>query len=204
MNESIQRERLHRLTKSLNCDGWRGPLLLSACAILLLIQAGGAAAESALRYDRDGLHAGQWWRLLTGHVIHLGYEHAVLDIAGLVLMWALFARDYSPRHWLFIIGVSAIGIDAGLWLLSSTTQWYVGSSGVLHGVLAAGACAHLWRREPDGWILALFLVGKLVYEQTLGALPLTAGGAVIVDAHLYGAVAGALAAVLLRAFSKPV
>ena len=204
MNESIQRERLHRLTKSLNCDGWRGPLLLGVCVTLLLIQAGGAAAESVLRYDRDGLRAGQWWRLLTGHVIHLGYEHAVLDIAGLVLMWALFARDYSPRHWLFIIGVSAIGIDAGLWLLSSTTQWYVGSSGVLHGVLAAGACAHLWRREPDGWILALFLVGKLVYEQTLGALPLTAGGAVIVDAHLYGAVAGALAAVLLRAFSKPV
>jgi rhomboid family GlyGly-CTERM serine protease len=204
MNESFQRERLHRLTKSLNGDGWRGPLLLSVCVMLLLIQAGGAAAESVLRYDRDGLLAGQWWRLLTGHVIHLGYEHAVLDIAGLVLMWALFARDYSPRHWLLIIGLSAIGVDAGLWLLSSTTQWYVGSSGVLHGVLAAGACAHLWRREPDGWLLVLFLVGKLVYEQTLGALPLTAGGAVIVDAHLYGAVAGAVAAVLLRAFTKPV
>ena len=204
MNASFQRERLHRLTKSLNCDGWRGPLLLSVCAILLLIQAGGAAAESALRYDRDGLHAGQWWRLLTGHVIHLGYEHAVLDIAGLVLMWALFARDYSPPQWLLIIGLSVIGVDAGLWLLSSTTQWYVGSSGVLHGVLAAGACAHLRRREPDGWILVLFLVGKLVYEQAQGALPLTAGGAVIVDAHLYGAVGGALAALLLRPFTKPV
>ena len=204
MNESIQRERLHRLAKSLNCDGWRGPLLLGVCVLLLLIQGGGAAAESVLRYDRDGLRAGQWWRLLTGHVIHLGYEHAVLDIAGLALMWALFARDYSPRQWLLIIGLSALGIDAGLWLLSSTTQWYVGSSGVLHGVLAAGACAHLRRGEPDGWILALFLVGKLVYEQALGALPLTAGGAVIVDAHLYGAVGGALAVVLLRVFTKPV
>jgi rhomboid family GlyGly-CTERM serine protease len=204
MNESFQRERLHRFAKSLNCDGWRGPLLLGVCALLLLIQGGGATAELLLRYDRDGLHAGEWWRLLTGHVIHLGYEHAVLDIAGLVLMWALFARDYSPRQWLLIIGLSVIGVDAGLWLLSSTTQWYVGSSGVLHGVLAAGACAHLRRREPDGWILVLFLVGKLIYEQTQGALPLTAGGAVIVDAHLYGAVGGALAVLLLRAFSKPV
>jgi rhomboid family GlyGly-CTERM serine protease len=204
MNESFQRERLHRLAKSLNCDGWRGPLLLGICAALLLIQAGGGAAGSVLRYDRDGLHAGQWWRLLTGHVIHLGYEHAVLDIAGLVLMWALFARDYSPRQWLLIIGLSVIGVDAGLWLLSWTTQWYVGSSGVLHGVLAAGACAHLRRREPDGWILVLFLIGKLVYEQAQGALPLTAGGAVIVDAHLYGAVGGALAVLLLRPFTKPV
>jgi rhomboid family GlyGly-CTERM serine protease len=174
------------------------------CVVLLVIQSGGAKAQLALRYDRDGLAAGQWWRLLTGHVIHLGYEHAVLDVAGLALMWALFARDYSARGWLLIIGLSILGIDAGLWLLSSTTQWYVGSSGVLHGVLVAGTCAHLWRREPDGWILALLLIGKLLYEQTLGALPLTSGGAVIVDAHLYGAAAGAVAALLLRGFAKPV
>ena len=204
MNTSLQRERLLRLAKSLNCDGRRGLLLLSVCVVLLMIQSGGATAQLALRYDRDALAAGQWWRLLTGHVIHLGYEHAVLDVAGLALLWALFARDYSARGWLLIIGMSILGIDAGLWLLSSTTQWYVGSSGVLHGVLAAGTCAHLRRREPDGWILALLLIGKLLYEQTLGALPLTSGGAVIVDAHLYGATAGAVAALLLRGFAKPV
>lgn len=204
MNESPHRERLHRLAKSLNCDGRRGLLLLAVCLLLLIIQSGGAAAQLALRYDREALAAGQWWRLLTAHVVHLGYEHAVLDVAGLALLWALFARDYSLRGWLLILALSVAGIDAGLWLLSSTTQWYVGSSGVLHGVLAAGTCAHLRRREPDGWILAVFLVGKLIYEQAHGALPLTAGGAVIVDAHLYGAVSGALAAVLLRWFAKPV
>jgi rhomboid family GlyGly-CTERM serine protease len=204
MNMSIQRDRLHRLAKSLNCDGRRGLTLLSVCVVLLIIQSGDGAAQLGLRYDRDALAAGQWWRLLTGHLIHLGFEHALLDEAGLALMWALFARDYSARAWLLIIGLSVIGIDAGLWLLSSTTQWYVGSSGVLHGVLAAGTCAHLRRREPDGWVLAVFLVAKLVYEQSQGALPLTAGGAVIVDAHLYGAVAGALAALLLRWNAKPV
>jgi len=204
MNESPHRERLHRLAKSLNCDGRRGLLLLAVCLLLLLIQSGGAAAQLALRYDREALAAGQWRRLLTAHVVHLGYEHAVLDVAGLALLWALFARDYSLRGWLLILALSVAGIDAGLWLLSSTTQWYVGSSGVLHGVLAAGTCAHLRRREPDGWILAVFLVGKLIYEQAHGALPLTAGGAVIVDAHLYGAVSGALAAALLRCFAKPV
>jgi rhomboid family GlyGly-CTERM serine protease len=204
MTAPPQRERLLRLAKSLNCDGRRGLLLLSVCALLLMIQGGGAPAQLALRYDRAGLVAGQWWRLLSAHVIHLGFEHALLDVAGLALLWLLFARDYSARGWLLIIGLSILGIDAGLWLLSSTTQWYVGSSGVLHGVLAAGTCAHLRRRLPDGWILALLLTGKLVYEQTAGALPLTAGGAVIVDAHLYGAVAGAIAALLLRRFAKPV
>ncbi len=204
MNASLQRERLHRLAKSLNCDGWHGALLLGVCAALLLIQSGGSAAQSLLRYDRDALAAGQWWRLLSAHVIHLGYEHALLDVAGLALMWALFARDYCGRGWLLILGLGIAAVDAGLWLLSSTTQWYVGSSGVLHGVLAAGTAAHLRARQPDGWVLALFLVGKLVYEQSAGALPLTAGGAVIVDAHLYGALGGALAALLLRGFAKPV
>jgi rhomboid family GlyGly-CTERM serine protease len=198
MNVSYQRERLHRLAKSLNCDGRSGLWLLGTVCILLVIQSGAGAAQQALRYDRGALAAGQWWRLLTGHVIHLGYEHALLDVAGLVLIWALFAKDYSPRAWGLIIGLSVIGVDAGLWLLSSTTDWYVGSSGVLHGALAAGICAHLRRRVPDGWILAIFLVAKLVYEQSRGALPLTAGGAVIVDAHLYGAASGALAALLLR------
>jgi rhomboid family GlyGly-CTERM serine protease len=204
MNVSPQRERLHRLAKSLNCDGWRGAWLLSICAALLIIQSGGSAAQLLLRYDRDALAAGQWWRLLSAHVIHLGFEHALLDVAGLALMWALFAGDYTWRGWLLILGLSVAGVDAGLWLLSSTTLWYVGSSGVLHGVLAAGAVAHLRSRQPDGWVLGLFLLGKLVYEQSVGALPLTAGGAVIVDAHLYGAVGGALAALLLRGFAKPV
>jgi rhomboid family GlyGly-CTERM serine protease len=204
MNMPLQRERLLRLAKSLNCDGRRGPLLLCVCLGLLMIQSGGATAQLALRYDRDALAAGQWWRLLTGHLIHLGFEHAVLDVAGLVLMWALFARDYSARGWSLIIGLSVLGVDAGLWLLSSTTQWYVGSSGVLHGVLAAGTLAHLRRGEAEGWVLALLLIGKLIYEQSLGALPLTSGGAVIVDAHLYGAVAGAVAALLLRGRAKPV
>ncbi len=39
---------------------------------------------------------GQLWRLLTGHFVHLGLEHAALNCLGLVLMWALFARDYTP------------------------------------------------------------------------------------------------------------
>src|SRR5580698_4155874 len=163
MNEASQRDRLHRLAKSLNCDGRRGLALLCVCVALLLIQSGGGPAQAALRYDRAGLLAGQWWRLLSGHVIHLGFEHAQLDVAGLILLSALFARDYSLRAWLLLVALSVVGGDAGLWLLSSTTQWYVGSAGVLHGVVAAGTCAHLRRREPDGWVLALLVVGKLVY-----------------------------------------
>jgi len=193
-----------RTLKSLNCDGPRGLALGLTCLALLATELGGDAARLALRYDRGALASGEWWRLVTAHLVHLSFEHAVLNVLGLVLIWALFAREYTPRGWLLILASTVIAIDVGLWLGDSTVQWYVGSSGVLHGVLAAGTLAYLRRRDRLGWILALFMVGKLLYEQWVGALPLVTGGAsVVVDAHLYGVLGGLMAALFLRPRREP-
>jgi len=190
---------VRRVLSSLNCDGRYGLGLLAACAVLLLPELGGEAGRALLRYDRAGLVAGQWWRLLTAHIVHLGFEHAALNSLGLVLMWALFARDYKPAQWVSIVLAAIAAIDAGLWLRNSTVAWYVGSSGALHGVMAAGTLAHLRRRDLDGWLLAAFIIVKLTYEQSSGALPFAAGEGVVVDAHLYGALGG----VAVAAFLKP-
>ena len=190
--------RINRLLKSLNCDGRLGLALLAGCAILLLPVITGEAGREALRYDRAALAAGQGWRLLTAHFVHLDFDHAALNSLGLVLMWALFARDYRPLHWLAILVGSMAAIDAGLWLRDSTVAWYVGSSGALHGIMAAGTLAHLRRGDLDGWILAVFIVVKLAYEQTAGALPFTDSHAgVVVDAHLFGALGGVAVAAFL-------
>ena len=188
-----------RVLTSLNCDGTFGLALLASCALLLAPELAGEAGRVLLRYDRAGLAAGQWWRLLTAHLVHLDLEHAALNSLGLVLMWALFARDYKPGQWALILLSAIAAIDAGLWLRDSTVVWYVGSSGVLHGVMAAGTLAHLRRRDLDGWVLAAFIVVKVAYEQHTGALPFADSGAgVIVDAHLFGALGGLAIAVILR------
>ena len=204
MNASQPVTTIRRVLTSLNCDGKYGVGLLLACALLLLPELGGDVGRALLRYDRAGLAAGQWWRLLTGHIVHLDLEHAGLNSLGLVLMWALFARDYSPRQWILIVLVTLGAIDAGLWLRDSTVAWYVGSSGALHGVMAAGTLAHLRRRDFDGWILAGFIVVKLSFEQRSGALPFADSGAgVVVDAHLYGALGGAIVAAFLKPRAEP-
>src|SRR5438552_2270554 len=100
---------------SVNGDGRRGIALLAVCALLLLPEVGGEGARLALRYDRAALAAGEWWRLITGHLVHLNLEHALLNTLGLALMWALFARDYAPRQWVLIVLASIAAIDAGLW-----------------------------------------------------------------------------------------
>jgi hypothetical protein len=53
-----------------------------------------------------------------------------------------------------------------------------------------------WRTESRTMALALsaIVLGKLIWEQWHGALPLAGEMTVIVDAHLYGAIGGALAA----------
>jgi rhomboid family GlyGly-CTERM serine protease len=174
--------------------------VLAACvALLLLLQLGGAAAVAKLRYDRSALLAGQWWRLASAHLVHLDLRHAVLNILGLVLMWALFVRDYRPRQWFLILLAAAAAIDAGLWFRDTNVIWYVGASGVLHGVMAAGILAELRRGELSGLILGVFLLAKLCYEQWAGALPF-AGAAVpvVVNSHLYGVLGGLAAALWMR------
>jgi len=203
MNVESPAAGLGGVLKSLNCDRGYGVALLCVCAALAAPELVGEPARRLLSFDREAIAAGQWWRLLSAHFVHLDLEHAVLNSLGLVLMWALFARDYSPWRWAAIYCGSAIAVSLGLWFANPELRWYVGASGALHGVMAAGTIAHLRRRDLDGWILATFIVCKLAYEQSAGALPFAGTANTIVDAHLYGAIGGVVLALLLNSRRQP-
>lgn len=179
---------------SLNCDGRYAAGLLLLWAGLLLPVAGGMRMRDALRYERSLVLDGEAWRLLTAHLVHLDLRHALLNAVGATLMWALFARDFRPRHWLWIVLGTALVIDAGFLFATPQLRWYVGASGVLHGVMAAGTLAQLRQRDPVSILLLLFLLAKLAWEQLVGALPFEDSAKVVVDAHAYGALGGALMA----------
>lgn len=99
---------------------------------------------------------------------------------------------------MIVVLASTAAIDCGLWFRDPAVAWYLGISGVLHGVLAAAVVARLRRGELEGWALAGVLLAKLTYEQIHGAMPFDGGMPVVVDAHLYGALAGMAAAVALQ------
>jgi rhomboid family GlyGly-CTERM serine protease len=191
--------RFKSVLASLNGDGIYGLALLGITALLLLPEINGDVARAALRYERLAVSGGQWWRLVTAHFVHIDLEHTVLNIMGLVLMWAIFARDLAPRQWLIVTLVVVLAIDAGLWFRDTGVEWYVGASGALHGFMAAGTYAHVRRGDLDGWILVIFIVLKLGYEQLHGQLPFAESGMpVVVNAHLYGALGGFIAAAFLK------
>jgi rhomboid family GlyGly-CTERM serine protease len=178
--------RAAQIAQALQWDGGRWIGLLSVLLLLDGLLAVGDSAFLSLRYDRAALAAGQWWRLLTAHAVHLDAHHLILNQLGLILVWSLFARDYDVVEWCVIVLCGALAISSGLWWLSPKVVWYVGASGVLHTAMAAGTVKHLVQRTWDRWILLVGLCVKLAYEQGSGsAAPL-----IIVDAHLYGAASG--------------
>lgn len=169
--------------------------LLSVMLPCLLLALGGDALRLPLRYDRDAIHHGEVWRLLTGNFVHLGAGHLLEDMAGLVLLWLLFEDALPAWRMPLTVLAGSLAVGLGLLLGDPYVAWYVGISGALDTIWAAGSLELIRRRDRFGWVLAVFLLAKLAYEQLLGPLPLSAassGGTVIVDAHLYGALAGAL------------
>jgi rhomboid family GlyGly-CTERM serine protease len=179
-------DRLSHIAAALQLDRGRWVWLLLILLVLCAVWALGDTIGELLRYERGAIAAGGWWRLLTAHIVHLDAHHLVLNALGLVLMWSLFAADYDVIEWSIIVLAGALAISSGLWWLSPRVTWYVGASGVLHSVVAAGTAKHLAARVWDRWILLVLLSAKLAYEQLGGREP----PLVVVDAHLYGAICG--------------
>lgn len=186
---------------------WALPIAIVIAAGLLEIW--GDSGRILLRYDRVAIASGEGWRLLSGHFVHLGLSHFVLNVAGLLLISYLVFGHFRMDQWLIIGLTTIVGIDLGFWFLQPQLAWYVGLSGLLHGLLAAGLVAGVRLHDPEARVLAVLLTAKLLYEQLFGALPgseQATGGAVIYSAHLYGALWGAacgLAITLRKARKAP-
>jgi rhomboid family GlyGly-CTERM serine protease len=190
---------MHRFGPWFGGGRWLIPIASAALAILVAV--GGDDGRLLLRYQRSAIEQGEFWRLLTGHFTHIGWSHLTMNLLALAGIWALVGQNLRALQWLFVYAVTVAGIDAGFWWWDPRLTWYVGLSGVLHGLLLAGLGAG-WRTRPaEAVVVAALLVAKLAYEQRYGALPgsaETAGDDVVVNAHLYGALAGSLGLLLLR------
>lgn len=181
---------------------WPILAILVPCTLLNL---GGEPVRQLLEYDRLAILHGQIWRIFSGNFVHLGWGHVAEDMAGYILLCLLLQEVLPGWRCPLLVVLGALGVGIGLFLADPSMHWYMGISGALNTLWIVGAMRLMRQRDWIGWILAVFLVFKLGYEQLLGPLPWSAaatGGPVAVDSHLYGAVTGVMLGLILLIFQR--
>ena len=162
-------------------------------AISVAIQLFPQSLRHIVRYDRAAIAEGELWRIITGHLAHLGWSHLAMNVAGLWVVTYVFAPPGKAWVWTAWMFVTAMLTGVGLYFFSPQLSFYVGLSGALHGIIVIGALRWIQQGDWMGLLVLIIVAAKIAWEQVFGALPLSqqmAGGPVAVDAHLWGALGG--------------
>lgn len=160
-----------------------------AVAIVLVALAGvGAGAAHSAGASPLAL----WWASFA----HLDATHLAVNLLGLLLVQAVFARAIDPRAWAFALLVAAPAAHAIVVALGQHA-WVAGLSTALHAV-AAWAIACYWivgqaqGRGPGAWLMA-GLVLKLALDGVIVTVWPEAGAQSSQALHAWAAAIGGLA-----------
>ncbi|WP_368163904.1 rhombosortase [Aeromonas sp. R6-2] len=179
-------------------SGWPAAAGLSLLLLLLWL----SVPSDALSFQREAIAHGQWWRIITGNLVHTNGWHLSLNLVGLWLLAQIFHDELNSRCLLTVLGLCALGVTLGIWLWCPQTQWYMGLSGALHGLFAWGVVQELGRRRSAGLLLIGLLLKLYIDWQggdSGGPSAALIGARVHVESHLIGAMAGLLLGLLSRA-----
>lgn len=183
------------------CDHskWPAAIVVGIAVLSVAVQCS-PSAQSFLEFDRTGIGAGQWWRLLTGNFVHYDWLHLAANVGAFaVLGWLGVIRSHRV---LLIVPLSAIAVGMGIYIWAGGTATYRGISGVDCALLAwllVTMAAQERDRKAAVWISVLLLMGaKSMWEAATGQvlLPTSApkGVEVVNITHLIGLGTGTLVA----------
>jgi rhomboid family GlyGly-CTERM serine protease len=173
------------------------------CTISLLagITISSETISQMLQFDRAAIAAGEWWRILTGHLVHWNANHFIWDALMFVVLGLLCERRARTRT-AICLAASSLAISASVFWLLPQMNYYRGLSGV-DSALFTLALALLWkeaRRDGDRLMIVMTiaglacLAGKLAYEIATGATLFVdssgAGFTPLPLVHAVGAVVG--------------
>jgi rhomboid family GlyGly-CTERM serine protease len=182
---------------------WVVPLVLMA--LMALLELGGDPLRELLRFDRGAIHAGQFWRLLTGNFVHLSWWHLFLNELGVLVFVLLCPEPIETSVWLRRLVLLGLGMSAGLYFAAPKLTHYVGLSGVMHGLFVLGLGRQVLQKDLIALGCLAYLIGKLSWELFAGA-PLSdeaaIGGRVALESHLWGAISALIYGVVFQSFRR--
>lgn len=133
--------------------------------------------------------------IVLGPLLHSGWSHLIANSVPLLVLGVLVAIEGAGRFW-FVTAVVAVVGGVGTWIVNAPGTLTVGASGLVFGYFAYIVVRVLSPR-PLAHRIAHFLIAVLVIVLYGGAIVsgiLQAGAGISWQAHLFGAIGGATAA----------
>jgi rhomboid family GlyGly-CTERM serine protease len=174
------------------CIGSPVPLLTLSIVVVTIITYLSPVLTSILVYDRAAISTGQFWRLLSGHMVHFNDRHIVYNLTAFVLTaWILEAKTGHARFGLLCTFIM-LAISVFLLNLKPKMIEYGGLSGLVCGLFVYLGLIEMGNRGPWRmlWLPALLIIplkivfecytGKsiLPYPQSLSFVPVWEGHAI--------------------------
>ncbi|MDP5460211.1 rhombosortase [Alishewanella sp. HL-SH06] len=168
--------------------------------LIFLLHFSPLAWHELLQYSRPAIGQGEVWRVLTGHLLHSNAYHLLMNMVGLLLIMLIHGHLPGRLAFGWQLLILGLGTSAGLWWLAPDMLYYVGLSGVLHGILCYGAVIDIKQGFRTGYLILAGVLVKILSEQFSApdlALAAQINADVAIDAHLFGASVGCLLGLVL-------
>lgn len=153
-------------------------------------------------YQHD-VFLSQPWRWWTGHWVHVGWIHYVLNVLALACLPFLFP-NIKKQVFIALLLILPPLLSLCFYLIYPHIFAYAGLSGILHGLFVFCAIVSL-KEKPErnfAFIVLLCILGKIAWEHFFGALQTEQliGHPVLIQAHLLGVIFGSICAILSLIF----
>ena len=102
----------------------------------LAFQSGGRELLAALWLDKQGVAAGEWWRLATPVLVHGSLLHLAFNMYFLYLVGPLVERLYGSVRFLLLYGLTAAAGSTASFIFGGDAP-SVGASGAIFGLCGA-------------------------------------------------------------------
>ena len=131
--------------------------------------------------------------ILTAPLVHGSLEHLFNNTLPLLILGSVLLYGYPKSRWR-VIGLVWLISGLGVWLFAREAS-HIGASGLAHGMFFFLFVVSIFRRDKSS--VAIMMIAFLMYGgMTMTIFPREEG--ISFEYHFFGAVAGALAALLWR------
>lgn len=168
--------------------------VLTVWLAMALSAAAATSTPEQWSLDIAKVQQGEWWRLVSGHLVHLSWQHYRYDLLALGMVFYICSRLGEKFHTIAFSGLFSASATSAVVMIVHPVDIYCGVSGITAGLLSFAALLLIVQgARISGYVVLVAMLFKTCLEwRGISA----SGVAPVWQAHCAGAAAGVCVAVL--------